>query len=130
MRFAELLGWRWTPAFALVGGSLLFVLLAVVIVPDELGAGLTAPSGRVRTPGAPGSASAQAVTADAPKVKRPTPARRIPGSPAARSTADHRVESPLEKAPELPAPLPYEATPEPPPAATAADAVPPTPMPH
>jgi len=34
----RIVGWRWTPAFALVAGSLAFVGVVVAIIPDDLGA--------------------------------------------------------------------------------------------
>jgi hypothetical protein len=37
-RFWEMAQWRWTPFFGLVGGSLLYVLLVILIVPNKIGA--------------------------------------------------------------------------------------------
>lgn len=94
MRFAEVLSWRWTPAFALVGGSLVFVLLAIALVPDQLGPRFSpqpgsSASGHGRFGRAPGSAVASATgwgghvtTAAAPSAAEhehapPRPERRV-----------------------------------------------------
>ncbi|HEY3499567.1 MAG TPA: hypothetical protein VGK73_32980, partial [Polyangiaceae bacterium] len=132
----DVLGWRWTPAVALVGGSLLFVLLAVTLVPDDLGEGLAAPGAKTRSSAPQSSASGVPGYAAMPsKGVRPLPhhgatgrqARRLPGIPS--PAADHVVESTLGARPELPPPLPEDAPPPEPPAAMAPTIVTPPPSP-
>jgi hypothetical protein len=78
---SQLLEWRWAPCAALVLGSLTFVALALLLIPDHLGAApspaddhgalipVEAPVERDRTP-----ARAQAFPiADTPRIPRPAP---------------------------------------------------------
>ena len=124
MRFGDVLGWRWTPAFALVGGALLFVLIAVALVPDDLGEGLGGANVRARSSapyastsaeppgeGSNGFRSGRPLPHHTSSLGRPT--RRVAGAPP--SLAEHRVESMLGSQPELPAPLPDDAPPPEPP---------------
>src|SRR5262245_61348251 len=100
MRFGDVLGWRWTPAFALVGGALLFVLIAVALVPEDLGQGLGEAKVRARSSAPYASGSAEPPeAANGFRPGRPAshhlstarPVRRLPGTPPA--LAEHRVES-------------------------------------
>jgi hypothetical protein len=137
MRFAELLRWRWTPAVALVGGSLLFVLLAVALVPDEIGHGFGSPSASARRPLSPTGSAAVPGSAHAGATHKPprhAPRRAplgaaSPASPPAPYEATGSESHPAPPVPVLPiAPTlaaPEGATPEPAPVPDAPSAPPP-----
>jgi hypothetical protein len=152
MRFADVLSWRWTPTFALVGGSLVFVLLVIAIVPDQVGDGLgeqgAKASASSRSPfSRPGGSSS--THALAPLGAPPPAASNHGHAREARETRERRLrerrqqlpatppgDSPpstppyqnlpvdrlFNRNPALPAPLPDDALPPEPPPAAAAPA--------
>jgi hypothetical protein len=102
MRFADVLAWRWTPTFALVGGALVFALLAAAVVPDQFGAEFD-----VRTPkasaSAPRTAFGRSVTTASASPLAPTAAPAAPVEPPAVATqGPARERKPRERRPYVP----------------------------
>lgn len=98
----DALRWRWTPAVALVLGSLLYVLGALLLVPTELS--FSSKSGRatasnLKSGGSPED-SEEATAASTRSSKDPSEARRRRALPSARERLDEPDSDQPAHAPE------------------------------
>jgi hypothetical protein len=120
----RIIGWRWTPAFALVAGSLVFVGVVVAIVPDDLGAVAAGAERFSRATGArlgtkaastletSSSPSNDESTSEAREQRR---AARL-GAGAEPGETGNVVQSIFHSAPKIDLPVePVDPTPQPPP---------------
>jgi hypothetical protein len=114
--FKDIVEWRWTPCVAIIGSSLLYVLIAIIVVPSEIAS----------TPPGKEAAAGRAVTV--PEGMEPNNA--FTGSPR-RPTAPPVVPPPPapEAPPAMAPPPPPPPEPPPPPAEEPAREEPPPPPP-
>jgi hypothetical protein len=121
----RLVGWRWMPSVALVSGSLAFVGIAVLVVPDDFGnvAGGSLQSSRSRSRLAENAGSTKDSSFELPSFKSLLPGQNDeesspPTRQAASPVADENnvVQSIFHSAPTIELPVaPPDPNPEPPP---------------
>jgi hypothetical protein len=109
------MSWRWTPTLALLGGSLLYVAVAIAVVPSE-----------IDFSGNPSQADASALGAQnaAPPAEAPAAEEAPPAAPVAKRARRRRLPAPTPAAETAPA----EALPEAPQAAPGTPEAPPAEM--
>ena len=118
----RIVGWRWTPAFALVAGSLAFVGVVVAIVPDDFGAAVAGTKGLSRTPrsrlgtNAASTLETSSSSSDHDAVSNTRDQDRRAG--IGSDGPGNVVQSIFHSAPKVELPVePVDPTPQPPPAA-------------
>jgi hypothetical protein len=122
----RIVGWRWTPAFALVAGSLVFVGVVVAVVPEDLGAvGSGAERLSRATRSRVGTNAEATLGANADSTFEATPSGDDDSVRAARVGRGHAVipaspgnvvQSIFHAAPKVELPVePVDPTPQPPP---------------
>ncbi len=141
--FSDFTNWRWAPSVALVGGTLLYILLVLLFVPDEVGlpgvntkfssrsthGGSTSDAGAFASPDHSGTLGNTAAEVAAPPSPAPPPGdfgRRGFSPPMGAPDAPPPAEAVPPPAPEAPPPPP---APEPPPPAAPEPAAQPEPPP-
>jgi len=105
--------WRWTPCFALIGSSLLYVLIVVLVTPKTLSFGGTPKAVNVIEGPAPTNATPPADRGGA------SPRRSPPAQPASPALPPPAPATPAPPPPPTPAEEPRREAPPPPPPAPA-----------